>query len=548
MTGHDHERWQELAGRETLGEALTPEERAFQRAHEAVDPVAAAESAAFGDLLDHLRRRAETPLAEAEADARLERALAEIQPEVQAAELRPAPIELRPRSRGRALVGAGLGLAAAAALVGLWVASRTPPSPVIAVAPPPPAPERASPTPPSRAPERAPAPSASENVLVAMSAGSGLSGADGVPLGVGSILAEGATIDARGEGCIVLRDPLAAICLDVGARLHIESAHGGERRLALERGRLIAALDPLPAGASFAVVTPAGSAHAVGTVFAVSVADDGARVGVLEGKVDLRRTGAPTRRLVADEHAALDGSPLTPVPEDLAAWAGPRSALIDLWRAADLATLALSPASGEGPPLLPALALDGHPLAPATAAILVPPGSHRLVAARSGRADAVAQVDAPGGGRVELAVPAAPRGKASAPPIDPPEPADPIADLRRAAGEARAAGRWADAVVAYQSLIGRFPDSPEAHNARVQLGDLLRVRRGDPAGALVHYQAYIDRGGPLDAEARHGAILCLQRLGRRQEERAAIAEFLARHPRHLEADALRRRGEDLGGP
>lgn len=538
MTGRDHERWQELAGREALGEALTPEERAFQRAHEAADPAAAAESAAFGALVDHLRRRADAPLAEVDADALLERALAD---------LRPAPIELRRGPRRRVLVGAGLGLglAAAAALVGLWIVTHESPSPVIAAAPAAPAEGRASPTPAAPAEGRPLAPTRSESVLVAMSAGSGLLGEGGLRLGVGAVLAEGATIDASGEGCLLLHDPLAAICLDAGARLRIEVARGGERRLALERGRLIATLDPLPAGASFAIVTSAGSAHAVGTVFAVSVTDDDARVGVLEGKVELRRAGAPLRRLVADEHTALDGGPVTRVPADLSKWAGPRSSLIDFWRGAELATLSLTPATGEG---AAALALDGRPLAPATAAILVPPGSHRLVAARSGRADVVAEVDAPAGGRVDLAVPAPPRGKVSAPPVDPPELADPIADLRRAAGEARAAGRWADAVVAYQSLIGRFPDSPEAHNARVQLGDLLRVRTGDPSAALVHYQAYVDRGGPLDAEARHGAILCLQRLGRRQEERAAIADFLARHPRHLEADALRRRGEELGAP
>ncbi|MBK8261282.1 MAG: tetratricopeptide repeat protein [Nannocystis sp.] len=114
-----------------------------------------------------------------------------------------------------------------------------------------------------------------------------------------------------------------------------------------------------------------------------------------------------------------------------------------------------------------------------------------------------------------------------------------LVELREAARVARTAGRWQAAADAYGELLERFPGSPEAHNARVQLGDLLRVRLGDPARALGHYQAYVARGGPLDAEARFGAILCLRRLGEEAAASHATEEFLARYPNHLEAAELR---------
>ncbi|MDC0684093.1 tetratricopeptide repeat protein [Sorangium atrum] len=108
-------------------------------------------------------------------------------------------------------------------------------------------------------------------------------------------------------------------------------------------------------------------------------------------------------------------------------------------------------------------------------------------------------------------------------------------------------GKSAEANAAYRALLAQHPGSPEARAALVSLGQIA-LHQGKAAEALGYFDRYLaGAGGPLAAEARVGRVQCLRRLGRAADERAAIADFLARHGESVHAPRLRARLSELGG-
>jgi tetratricopeptide (TPR) repeat protein len=118
------------------------------------------------------------------------------------------------------------------------------------------------------------------------------------------------------------------------------------------------------------------------------------------------------------------------------------------------------------------------------------------------------------------------------------------AELFRDANASRRAGEVDKAVELYSALVARHADTPEALAARVSLGRLLLDRRGDAAGALVQFDAYLKSSSSdraLAEEARLGRALVFQRQGLQEEERRAWHELLERHPDSLYASRARER-------
>jgi len=90
--------------------------------------------------------------------------------------------------------------------------------------------------------------------------------------------------------------------------------------------------------------------------------------------------------------------------------------------------------------------------------------------------------------------------------------------------------QWSEAAQVYRRIAREAPASEEAHIVLVRLGDLLLERLADPEGALAAFDRYLrEGGGPLAVEARHGRIAVFRRLGRAEDERAAIEELLRLH-------------------
>jgi TolA-binding protein len=113
--------------------------------------------------------------------------------------------------------------------------------------------------------------------------------------------------------------------------------------------------------------------------------------------------------------------------------------------------------------------------------------------------------------------------------------------LLSAAARARARGDYAEAADYYRMLQRHYPNTEAEIVARVSLGRLLCLRLGQPKGALDLFDAYLSERprGALGQEARNGRALCLDRLGRKQEARAAWGELVARYPTSVYADEAR---------
>jgi TolA-binding protein len=111
----------------------------------------------------------------------------------------------------------------------------------------------------------------------------------------------------------------------------------------------------------------------------------------------------------------------------------------------------------------------------------------------------------------------------------PPMPED-ASTLFEAANDARRHGDYGRALAIHRDLQARFGRSQEARVARATVGRLL-LDRGDPAGALESFDAYLgDGAGALGEEAMAGRATALDRLGRTEDARRAWSALLAAYP------------------
>lgn len=309
-------------------------------------------------------------------------------------------------------------------------------------------------------------------------------------------LVEGDRVESGvSPGCLVV-DPGVNVCLAANSEVKVASLSRAARNLEVLRGHAIAHLDKQAPGDGFALSAAGVSAQATGTIYSLErVSDDAVQVRVLEGHVKVLGT-AQTRELTALQTVRYRAA----APE------------------------------GEVEPLL----------------VVHQTRMWDLLSTRPSGADAAAK--------------AQPAEEPSAEPSETPPTTEPVLpsatkvpvpekpaaadakELLRKAWEQLKAKQWAAAAETYAVILKDAPKSEEAHVVLVRFGDLQLDRLNQPGQALQSYERYLrEGGGPLEAEARYGRIQALSRLGRAGAERAAIEEFLAKHPTSLKADALRER-------
>lgn len=107
--------------------------------------------------------------------------------------------------------------------------------------------------------------------------------------------------------------------------------------------------------------------------------------------------------------------------------------------------------------------------------------------------------------------------------------------------------QWDKAVNSYEDLISSNPDSGEAKIALIYLGELLLEQFNQPHKAVVHFDNYlkISPQGSLVSEAYMGEISAYQKLGNKVKEREKIEEYLKRYPASLNFIELQKRLEEL---
>ena len=305
---------------------------------------------------------------------------------------------------------------------------------------------------------------------------------------LGDRLRVGQTVSAGAAPLCLLIESGVRACLAAGGSLTLRDAALAHRRLELEHGRIVVELEKQPAGSSFSVSTPAGTATAIGTVFAVERAQNATAtdVRVLEGAVVVQQAGAQ-HTLKAGQGKRLS--------------AGEKTYELDsASRRRDLR--------------------------------LLKPDSTRE---DTDEVESVAEQAEP--------VVAAPSEAAKAPQVA--ERKSTPAELLQEALRLRAEGQFARAASIYRRLQSQFPGSGEARASLVSFGDLQLSRLGDAAGALRSFEAYLRGGGALSREASYGRVRALRALGRTADERAAIEQMLEQSPSGLYAASLRKRLKEL---
>jgi hypothetical protein len=255
-----YDRWAALAERDSIGDALSPEESAFLQEYPATDPIAATEVAIFKSLA----------ALDSQLDPASELTLADRAVLTALSGPSPAPAELATRKDGKArwLVWGIASAAAAAAAVAVLVRS------------------------PSGA-----LPSAGGSVIEYVAAQVQIAGR---PVALGAHAGVGSEVVAVGGPACIAVEPQIHACLADGAKLRLSAVGQGKRRLDLLAGRVAVALNPLPPAERLSVVANGVWSTAVGTAFTVELLADGSvRTIVHEGKVAV---GAENATDIVDSH------------------------------------------------------------------------------------------------------------------------------------------------------------------------------------------------------------------------------------------------------
>jgi hypothetical protein len=131
------------------------------------------------------------------------------------------------------------------------------------------------------------------------------------------------------------------------------------------------------------------------------------------------------------------------------------------------------------------------------------------------------------------------------PAILPPPPRPTPSALLDAESDARRRGDYDRVLAIHAELVAGHPASHEAQTSRVTVARML-LDRGDLQGALAGFDAYLANGsGELGEDAMAGRATALDRMGKKDEARAAWSALVDRYPDSTYAAHARARIEAL---
>jgi outer membrane protein assembly factor BamD (BamD/ComL family) len=353
----------------------------------------------------------------------------------------------------------------------------------------------------------------------------------------------GGALEVQPDSRVVARWGGARLIVDggaSGARVRLESSRSDERRLRLERGRVLVDVDPLPKGAQLVVVTGDARVSVHGTRFYVDASAAGTDVAVDRGLVRVL-TGGRSIDVPA-------GSELMPASAQAAALSPEARRAISLFDTSVLGDAASETLDVFADVPGARVSVDGADEGRAPLSLAVTPGAHLVHVRADGRLPVEERVDVVAGMptlfHAELPeLPSAPSedgepnptaSAALKPRSHAPSPSSAMAQARAEV----LAGNY-DRAIARLEALRRTELSP-VHAARAALleAQALRLQRR-PERALPLLEDVARGRGP---EAEQGQFLLAQTLGRdlRDPERAAEAWAAAqrRFPQGIFAEEI----------
>jgi hypothetical protein len=331
------------------------------------------------------------------------------------------------------------------------------------------------------------------------------------------------------------------VCLDAASAATVSLSDPKQPIVYLEKGRLLARLDPQPAGHTFLVRTAQAEVQAVGTRFSVGIADDGqTRVRLHEGKVAVRAANHVASELAAPAQAQVgDDIRVAPMP---AAASRDDELLTDLSTLPRTVTKAIARLASipEGADVR----IDGVAMGKTPLSTVLDDDAHVRLA-MAGYLPMSEWISVADGAPIErtfaltaLALPAEEPDRRARPHHGGPSLAP--GRLLASAQALRAHGAYDACARVYHRLISEFPESEESKVSMISLGELELGKRNRPVAALEAFGAYLRVGGSLDREARYGRIRALRTLGRDGEADAETDTFLRDYPTSSQSATLRR--------
>lgn len=313
------------------------------------------------------------------------------------------------------------------------------------------------------------------------------------------------------------------LVLEAGAKVSVTTMSNDEVRIFLEKGELMASVNPARSQpAKFVVETTVGEVEVKGTIFSVSVKRK-THVKVLRGKVavtpKLSRIMEPIRYVGAGEGATVNA-------EMNSVYSLSSQDEVSFQHRLELLEEAT-----------PSIATVGNnievPLLVQKDTEIINPGVKQI-----SNVGSLNQRDRSGKkGSLKRANAAA----SSTPSTADTEFLQLLSDARQRKG----AKDWAGALDAYENLAERFPGASQGILARVSAGN-IRLMFGDARGALAHYNDYLEvRHSLLREEAMRNKAKALRQLGREFEEMGVLKEFVVAFPNSLHVVAAKARIETI---
>jgi len=355
-----------------------------------------------------------------------------------------------------------------------------------------------------------------------------------------AMLDDGSVLSVAGGLMAVGFGERATVLLDGNAEMAVRTSTQEQIELSQVAGTMHASVDPRHPLPSFAVDTWADRLVVVGTRFTVDVTEERVALTVYRGTVLVQGEDGESCEVIGGTTVIVGTcEPAAAGAEAYRADQRLRETL-SLLQADSLATLHI-----RSEPAGASVILDGHLLGQTPLRARVQAENRTLELQLAGYASMKELLDLPDGGLVERhveLVPAEeePTSGAVAKARQAASTGDPATALRHAQ-KLRSEGRMKDAAKAYQALIDTHCGSSEAQLAQVSLGTLFVQSLGRPEEALKRFDTYLtdNPGGYLAPEAAHGRILALRALGRSDEERQAMKEFVRAYPDAIQAPTVR---------
>jgi len=388
--------------------------------------------------------------------------------------------------------------------------------------------------------------------------GAPATGAFRVQAGTRAVVGQGRTVIDLGTGITLLAEPHTEIEV---ASLDTEAIE-----VRLERGRVVAEVDPARSGPRFAVDTRDGKVLVTGTAFSVEAGAEQVEVRVFRGSGRVEGEEIGARKVRLGEAAVLGRSGIAQIDDADEAAAAEVLRAFDMLTARDATRMDVQSLPSGAQVVVDNVALGQTPLE-----VSIRPGHRSLELSLDGyetvrellelapdapatRVFDLVGTETPAGDEVATASTGAEarpvkRPKEAAAVAEPEPESAPLgpAELLERARAFRVARDWRNAVAAYQELLNQYPGSPQARNSIVSIGDIQLDHLGQPGRALASFDAYLarTRKGAIAQEAAFGRARALRALGRKGEEIRALESFLAEFPSAIQAPRAKQRLEDL---